>query len=57
MRNDMAMMLWCLWCHCNDKVWKGDLKPIDMVVQIAREVHAKWQETNDTSATPAQRQQ
>jgi len=32
MRNDMAMMLWCLWCRRNDKVWEGDLKPTVMAV-------------------------
>ncbi|KEH22055.1 hypothetical protein MTR_7g029410 [Medicago truncatula] len=60
------MMLWCLWCRRNDKVWEGDLKPIVMVVQLASEVLAQWQTSNGTStvhadvmsvAAPAQRQQ
>jgi hypothetical protein len=41
MRNDMAMMLWCLWRRRNDKVWEGDVKPIVMAVQLAREVLAQ----------------
>ena len=41
--NDMAMMLWCLWQRRNDKVWGGELKPIHIAVQLAKEFLNQWQ--------------
>jgi len=48
--NDIAIMLWCLWRRRNDKVWDGDLKTINIVVQLARESLFQWQEVRSRPA-------
>jgi len=55
--NDVAMMLWCLWRRRNDKVWDGDLKPINIAVQLARESLFQWQEVRSRPAALVQHQQ
>jgi len=55
--NDIAMMFRYLWRHRHDKVWDGDLNPINIVVQLARESLFQWQEVRTRPATKIQNQQ
>jgi ribonuclease HI len=54
---DIAMILWCIWRRRNDKVWDGELKPVSIAIQLAREVLFQWQTARQTTAAPQQPQQ
>jgi len=53
---DLVVMLWCLWHPRNDKVWDGELKPIDIAIQLARKALFQLQEVRKRSVEPVQNQ-
>jgi len=48
------MILWCIWCCRNDKVWDGDLKLVSIAISLARETLFQWQIAKPTTAAQHQ---
>jgi hypothetical protein len=53
---DLAMILWCLWSRRNDKVWDGDMKPINVAIQLARDTLFQWKAARNLNIVQVQQQ-
>jgi len=51
------MILWCLRRRQNDKVWDGDMKPINVAIQMVRNTLFQWKAARNVNYVQVRQQQ